>query len=70
MNANDKNSENNSNLIAYDSNQSHLIQNATPSSLQITNLNDSTIKQQSKKTKNYSKYAKANRRKHKRRRRK
>lgn len=56
------NSEN-SNLIAYDTNQSHLIQITSSSSLQITNLNDLAIKQLSKRAKSRSKFSKAKKRK-------
>lgn len=73
LNANDNilNSSSFNSNNAYDTNQSHIIQITTSSSLQITkNLKDSTIKQLSKKTKSYPKFAKSTRKKHKRRRKK
>lgn len=50
--------------FACHSDQSQLIQITSSSSLQISNLNDSTIKQLSKKTKHNSKYSRTNRKKH------
>jgi hypothetical protein len=72
-NSNNINSNIDSNTIAYNaSEQMHLIQITTTSSssLQITDLNDSAIQKLSKRAKNRSKYAKSNRnRKQKKRRR-
>ncbi len=73
MNANnDKNlcsNSDNFNQNAFHTNQSNLIQITSSSSLQITNLKDSTIKQLSKKAK-FRSLARTNRKKQKRRRRK
>lgn len=59
-------SKNNGNNVAYHTNQAQLIQ-ITSSSLQITDLNESTIKKLSKKAKRCSKYSKTNRKKRKKR---
>jgi hypothetical protein len=75
LNANDlkiscsNSKSNNSSSHAYHTTQAHLIQitSSSSSSLQITDLNDSTIKQWSKKAKTRSKYIKTNRKKRRKR---